>query len=66
MNPSAYVSECFPRLHAAFLNKHPGGKEMLLLSAGRECTALFNSYHWATDKPRKYMAAYEIGALFIV
>jgi hypothetical protein len=48
---------------AAFLDKHPGGREMLLLSAGRECTALFNSYHCLTDKPRKYMAAYEIGSL---
>lgn len=36
---------------------------MLLLSAGRECTALFNSYHCLTDKPRKYMAAYEIGTI---
>lgn len=44
-----------------FLDKHPGGKEMLLLSAGRECTALFTSYHWATEKPRKYLSAYEIG-----
>lgn len=45
-----------------FLDKHPGGKEMLLLAAGRECTDLFNSYHWMRpDRPRKFLAAYEIG-----
>jgi fatty acid desaturase len=47
-----------------FLDRHPGGKEMLLLAAGRECTDLFNSYHWSNpDKPRQYMKNYEIGVL---
>jgi fatty acid desaturase len=47
-----------------FLDSHPGGKEMLLLAAGRECTDLFRSYHWINqEKPRKYMASYEIGLL---
>ena len=37
---------------------------MLLLSAGRECTDLFNSYHWSNpDKPRKFLSTYEIGTL---
>jgi hypothetical protein len=45
-----------------FLNTHPGGREMLLLSAGRECTALFTSYHWATEKPRAMLRKYEVRA----
>lgn len=32
-----------------FLDSHPGGREMLLLAAGRECTDLFASYHWFDD-----------------
>ena len=35
---------------------------MLLLSAGRECTALFTSYHWATEKPRAMLRKYEVRA----
>ena len=34
-----------------FVDKHPGGKEMLALSAGRDCTDLVRSYHPFTDKP---------------
>jgi cytochrome b involved in lipid metabolism len=36
-----------------WLNSHPGGKDMLLLMAGRDATAAFQSYHPFTDKPRK-------------
>ena len=32
-----------------FLGSHPGGREMLLLAAGRECTDLFTAYHWFDD-----------------
>ncbi len=47
-----------------FIPTHPGGSEMLLLAAGRECTDLFNSYHWkAPEKARKYLVNYEIGKL---
>lgn len=47
-----------------FLDRHPGGSEMLLLAAGRECTDLYNSYHaLATKDTRKYLDAYHIGAL---
>ncbi len=28
-----------------FLHYHPGGVEILLKYAGRDCTALFNKYH---------------------
>lgn len=46
-----------------FIDKHPGGKEMILLSVGREATDLFNSYHPFTDRPRKVLAKYKIGSL---
>ena len=28
-----------------FVERHPGGKEAILLGRGRDCTALFESYH---------------------
>lgn len=48
-----------------FLPRHPGGSEMMLLAAGRECTDLFNMYHWYDGgvKSRGVMAKYEIGKL---
>ena len=47
-----------------FLDRHPGGREILLLAAGRECTDLFRSYHWrAEERSRKYLADFDIGAL---
>ena len=35
-----------------FVNLHPGGKEAVLLARGRDCTALFESYHPFTNKHR--------------
>ena len=35
-----------------FVNRHPGGKEAILLGRGRDCTALFESYHPFTDQHR--------------
>jgi fatty acid desaturase/predicted heme/steroid binding protein len=46
-----------------FLNSHPGGKEFLLLAAGRDITDLFLSYHPFTDKPLKVLDVYQIGTL---
>ncbi len=53
-----------------WLDSHPGGREMLLLAAGRECTDLFRMYHWrvagATGKPgrvEKMMQQLEVGVL---
>lgn len=48
-----------------FLPNHPGGKEMLLLSAGRECTDLFTMYHWWDDaaKARSIMEKFFVGHL---
>lgn len=46
-----------------FVDKHPGGKELLLLAVGREATDLFNSYHPFTKKPRAVLNKYCIGSL---
>lgn len=46
-----------------YLGRHPGGKEMLLLAAGRECTQLFASYHPFTDRPKQVIESFRIGQL---
>lgn len=33
----------------------PGGTDALLLARGRDCTALFESYHPFSDKPRQLL-----------
>ena len=35
-----------------FVRRHPGGKEAILLGRGRDCTALFESYHSFTKLNR--------------
>lgn len=35
-----------------YVDKHPGGREFLLLHVGRDATIPFNSYHPFTEKPR--------------
>lgn len=47
----------------AFVDSHPGGRELLLLSVGREATDLFLSYHPFTTKPAAVLAKYKIGTL---
>jgi cytochrome b involved in lipid metabolism len=37
---------------ADFVHRHPGGKEAILLGQGRDCTALFESYHSFTRQNR--------------
>lgn len=46
-----------------FVDRHPGGKEILLLCVGREATDLFNSYHPFTNAPRAILPKYRIGSL---
>lgn len=36
-----------------WMDKHPGGSEVVQLMAGRDATDAFASYHPFTDKPRK-------------
>jgi hypothetical protein len=35
-----------------FVDRHPGGKESILLGRGRDCTAMFESYHAFTNQHR--------------
>ena len=35
-----------------FVSRHPGGKESILLGRGRDCTAMFDSYHAFTNQHR--------------
>jgi len=46
-----------------FLSHHPGGQELLKISAGRDCTYLFDSYHNFTQKPALILPKYQIGVL---
>jgi len=41
-----------------FVPKHPGGQLAILSGRGRDCTALFESYHPWNDKHRKVLGAY--------
>jgi fatty acid desaturase/predicted heme/steroid binding protein len=46
-----------------FVERHPGGRELLLLAVGREATELVSSYHPFTDAPRTVLKKYLIGSL---
>ncbi|CAN0144463.1 unnamed protein product, partial [Hapterophycus canaliculatus] len=37
----------------SWMDKHPGGSEVVHLMAGRDATDAFASYHPFTDKPQK-------------
>lgn len=41
-----------------FVDRHPGGREAILLGQGRDCTALFESYHPFTNKHVKTLEKY--------
>ena len=47
---------------AAFAKRHPGGAGALLLGRGRDCTALFQSYHPFTQRHREVLAKFEAPA----
>ena len=38
-----------------FLDRHPGGRDLLLIAAGRDVTVLFNSYHAFSGNAEKYV-----------
>eukprot|EP00178_Gracilaria_changii_P003270 TRINITY_DN147_c0_g2_i2.p1 TRINITY_DN147_c0_g2~~TRINITY_DN147_c0_g2_i2.p1 ORF type:complete len:536 (-),score=131.31 TRINITY_DN147_c0_g2_i2:442-2049(-) len=46
-----------------FVQRHPGGSELLLLAVGRDATDLFESYHPFTDAPNKLLHKMHIGSL---
>jgi fatty acid desaturase len=43
---------------AEFVPRHPGGQLAILSGRGRDCTALFESYHPWNDKHRKLLKAF--------
>lgn len=47
----------------SFIDKHPGGREMILLAVGRDATDIFRSYHPFSDLPAKTLAKHRIGSL---
>ena len=46
-----------------FIDRHPGGRELILYSTGRDITDLFKSYHPFTSLPEKVLNKYQIGSL---
>lgn len=42
-----------------FVKRHPGGEEAILLGRGRDCTALFESYHPFTNHHRNVLKKYK-------
>jgi hypothetical protein len=42
-----------------FVHRHPGGIEAIELGRGRDCTALFESYHPFTDKHWEILEKYK-------
>lgn len=44
-----------------WLDRHPGGKEILLLTAGRDISDLFVTYHPFTDTAAAVISKYQIG-----
>jgi fatty acid desaturase/cytochrome b involved in lipid metabolism len=44
-----------------WLDRHPGGKEVLLLCAGRDISDLFITYHPFTDRAAEVLGKYKIG-----
>jgi fatty acid desaturase len=46
-----------------WLDRHPGGKEILLLTAGRDISDLFVTYHPFTDTAAAVISKYQIGEI---
>ena len=61
--------DCWVTIHdkvydiTKWVDRHPGGKEVLRLSAGRDITIAFDSYHPFTNKANEVLAKYEIGTV---
>ncbi|KAF4320033.1 hypothetical protein BBO99_00005957 [Phytophthora kernoviae] len=44
-------------------DRHPGGRELILLHSGRECSDTFDSYHPFSDRADKILGKYAVGKL---
>lgn len=47
----------------SFIDRHPGGRDVILLTAGRDITDLFRTYHPFTEMPMKVIQQFKIGKL---
>jgi fatty acid desaturase len=62
-------TDCWVTIHkkvydiTKWMDKHPGGKEILRLAAGRDISIAFDSYHPFTNKANEVLAKYEIGEI---
>ncbi|CAM9158112.1 unnamed protein product [Discosporangium mesarthrocarpum] len=45
---------------APFVDRHPGGKAAINLGRGRDCTAMFESYHPFTNRHRSVLAKHAV------
>ena len=46
---------------SSFVDSHPGGKDMILLGKGRDCTEIFESIHiFSKNKPHSILQKYQI------
>jgi len=46
-----------------WMSKHPGGEQLILLFAGRDCTEAMRAYHPFTEKPSGILEKLKIGKL---
>ncbi|KAK3742746.1 hypothetical protein QZH41_018952 [Actinostola sp. cb2023] len=46
-----------------FIDRHPGGRDVLLMAAGRDVTMVFETYHALTEKAPKVLEKYYVGEL---
>ncbi|KAK3745066.1 hypothetical protein QZH41_014564, partial [Actinostola sp. cb2023] len=46
-----------------FIDRHPGGRDVLLMAAGRDVTMVFESYHAFSEKAPKVLEKYCVGEL---
>lgn len=46
-----------------FIERHPGGKEMISLALGRDATDLFKSYHPFSERPAQVLEKMRIGTV---
>ena len=43
-----------------FVERHPGGQDIIIMTQGKDCTELFESYHTFTNKHRQILDKYYI------
>ena len=61
------VESCWVYSHGSvyditeWLDRHPGGRDVLLLVAGKDVTDLLPSYHPFSERPQQLLAKYRIG-----